>query len=161
MFVLAELVSVIGRTLGHLFNSRAYREPEGGSLDSGMFLPRPLSHTLEQKLLPCVRLLLIVHLAKRDRQIAAGEAKNPRRNLPKAIKRVYIRILIFYIGGTAVIGLLVPSTDPGLNLKDKNAAASPFVIAIKHAGIRGLPSVRLFLQRPCLTKFSLDSRTGH
>lgn len=32
--------------------------------------------------------------------IAAGEAKNPRRNIPKAIKRVYIRILLFYIGGT-------------------------------------------------------------
>ncbi|KAJ6567180.1 amino acid permease [Mycena vulgaris] len=30
--------------------------------------------------------------------IAAGEAKNPRRNLPKAIKRVYIRILLFYMG---------------------------------------------------------------
>lgn len=36
--------------------------------------------------------------------IAAGEAKNPRRNLPKAIRRVYIRILLFYIGGTLVIG---------------------------------------------------------
>jgi len=31
--------------------------------------------------------------------IAAGEAKNPRKNLPKAIKLVYIRILLFYIGG--------------------------------------------------------------
>jgi yeast amino acid transporter len=51
------------------------------------------------------------------------------RNLPKAIKRVYIRILLFYIGGTLIIGLLVPSTDPGLNLEAKNAAASPFVIA--------------------------------
>lgn len=36
--------------------------------------------------------------------IAAGEAKNPRRNLPKAIRRVYIRILLFYIGGTLIIG---------------------------------------------------------
>ncbi|KAF8474307.1 amino acid permease/ SLC12A domain-containing protein [Gautieria morchelliformis] len=73
--------------------------------------------------------------------IAAGEAKNPRKNLPKAIKRVYIRILLFYIGGTLVIGLLVPSNDPGLNLQSKNAAASPFVIAISRAGIKGLPSV--------------------
>ena len=75
-------------------------------------------------------------------QIAAGEAKNPRRNLPKAIKRVYIRILLFYIGGTAVISLLVPSNDPDLNLKTGTAAASPFVIAIQRAGIKGLPSVR-------------------
>ncbi|KIJ51458.1 hypothetical protein M422DRAFT_224084 [Sphaerobolus stellatus SS14] len=73
--------------------------------------------------------------------IAAGEAKNPRRNLPKAIKRVYIRILVFYIGGTTVIGLLVPSNDPGLNLTLQNAAASPFVIAISRAGIKGLPSL--------------------
>jgi amino acid transporter len=78
--------------------------------------------------------------------IAAGEAKNPRRNLPKAIRRVYIRILLFYIGGTLVIGvynstrfcayslgfhlgLLVPSNHPSLNLNTGNAAASPFVIA--------------------------------
>lgn len=76
--------------------------------------------------------------------IAAGEAKNPRRNLPKAIKRVYIRILLFYIGGTTIIGLLVPSNDPRLNLKGAKAhtaAASPFVIAIQAAGIKGLPSV--------------------
>lgn len=73
--------------------------------------------------------------------IAAGEAKNPRRNIPRAIRRVYIRILIFYICGTFIIGLLVPSNDPGLDLKDKNAAASPFVIAITRAGISGLPSL--------------------
>lgn len=76
-------------------------------------------------------------------QIAAGEAKNPRRNLPKAIKRVYIRILLFYIGGTLIIGLLVPSNDPLLNLKATHgtAGASPFVIAIQRAGIKGLPSI--------------------
>jgi amino acid transporter len=73
--------------------------------------------------------------------IAAGEAKNPRRNIPKAIKRVYIRILLFYILGTTVIGLLVPSNNPSLNLKDHDAAASPFVIAIQIAGIKGLPSL--------------------
>lgn len=73
--------------------------------------------------------------------IAAGEAKNPRRNLPKAIKRVYIRILVFYIGGTTVISVLVPSNDPRLKLGSGNASASPFVIAIQNAGIKGLPSV--------------------
>lgn len=73
--------------------------------------------------------------------LAAGEAKNPRKNLPKAIKRVYIRILLFYIGGTFIIGLLVPSDSPSLNLKVQDAAASPFVIAIVRSGIKGLPSV--------------------
>lgn len=73
--------------------------------------------------------------------MAAAESKNPRRNLPKAIRRVYIRLLLFYIGGVFVIGLLVPSNDPLLNINSDNASASPFVIAINQAGIKGLPSV--------------------
>jgi amino acid transporter len=72
--------------------------------------------------------------------IAAGEAKNPRRTLPKAIRRVYIRILLFYIGGTLVIGLLVPSNNPLLKLTS-STARSPFVIAIEAAGIKYLPSI--------------------
>ncbi|KAG2346365.1 hypothetical protein BDR05DRAFT_1057513 [Suillus weaverae] len=72
--------------------------------------------------------------------IAAGEAKNPRRTLPKAIRRVYIRILLFYIGGTLVIGLLVPSNNPLLQL-NSGTAQSPFVIAIETAGIKSLPSI--------------------
>ncbi|KAG1803965.1 amino acid permease/ SLC12A domain-containing protein [Suillus subaureus] len=81
--------------------------------------------------------------------IAAGEAKNPRRNLPKAIRRVYIRILVFYIGGTLVIGLLVPSNNPLLKLSS-NTARSPFVIAVEMAGIKYLPSV----SRTCLSFFT-------
>ncbi|THH11561.1 hypothetical protein EW145_g583 [Phellinidium pouzarii] len=73
--------------------------------------------------------------------IAAGEAKNPRRNLLKAIKRVYIRVIIFYLGGSFIIGLLVASNNVDLDLNSSTAAKSPFVIAIKTAGIKGLPSV--------------------
>ena len=80
--------------------------------------------------------------------VAAGEAKNPRRNLPKAIRRVYIRILLFYIGGVTIIGLLVPSNNKFLNLDTSTAAKSPFVIAINTAGIKGLPSVRILLLHP-------------
>ncbi|KAG2110159.1 amino acid permease [Suillus cothurnatus] len=72
--------------------------------------------------------------------IAAGEAKNLRRTLPKAIRRVYVRILLFYIGGTLVIGLLVPSNNPLLQL-NSGTAQSPFVITIKTAGIKSLPSI--------------------
>jgi amino acid transporter len=81
-------------------------------------------------------------------QIAAGEAKNPRRNLPKAIRRVYIRILLFYIGGVTIIGLLVPSNDPGLSLTSGTAAASPFVIAIRRSGIKVLPGVIILSHMP-------------
>lgn len=40
--------------------------------------------------------------------VTAGEAANPRKTVPKAIRRVFYRILLFYIGGVAVIGLTVP-----------------------------------------------------
>jgi amino acid permease len=76
-------------------------------------------------------------------QTTAGEVKNPRRNLLKAIRRVNIRILLFCIGGVTIIGLLVPSNDPGLKLGSGTAAASPFVIAIKRSGIKFLPGVFL------------------
>lgn len=72
--------------------------------------------------------------------IAAGEAKNPRRNIPRAIKKVYIRILVFYLCGTFVIGLIVPSSAPELRL-GSGIGKSPFVLAIRNAGIPALPSI--------------------
>lgn len=64
-----------------------------------------------------------------------------QKTLPKAIKRVYIRILFFYVLGTFVISLLVSSADPKLNLSSGTAASSPFVIAIVNSGIPALPSI--------------------
>jgi amino acid transporter len=37
--------------------------------------------------------------------VTVGEAENPRKNIPKAIRRTFYRILIFYVGGVFVIGL--------------------------------------------------------
>ncbi|KAH8556566.1 amino acid permease [Umbelopsis sp. PMI_123] len=73
--------------------------------------------------------------------IAAGEASNPRKNLPKAIKKVYIRIVLFYILGTFIIGLICPANDPRLATGSGNAASSPFVIGIETAGIPILPHI--------------------
>ncbi|KAF8837562.1 hypothetical protein BDN67DRAFT_972766 [Paxillus ammoniavirescens] len=73
--------------------------------------------------------------------MAAAEAKDPQRTMPKAVRNVYIRILLFYIAGVFVIGLLVPSNELLLNLNSNNASASPFVIVIEKAGIKGLASV--------------------
>ncbi|TXT16043.1 hypothetical protein VHUM_00546 [Vanrija humicola] len=73
--------------------------------------------------------------------IAAGETQNPRKNVPRAIRNVYIRILLFYILGVFVIGITVPSDDPRLGLNSGTALASPFVIAIQTAGIKVLPTI--------------------
>lgn len=76
--------------------------------------------------------------------VTAGETANPRKALPRAIKMVIFRILVFYIGGVIVIGMLVSPTNPGLVVKGKaakTAAASPFVLAIQSVNINTLPSI--------------------
>ena len=74
--------------------------------------------------------------------VAAGEAENPRVNIPKAIRRVFWRILFFYVLGTLAIGVLVPYNDSKLLGASKNdSASSPWVIAAVNAGVEGLPSI--------------------
>ncbi|KHN99940.1 general amino-acid permease GAP1 [Metarhizium album ARSEF 1941] len=75
--------------------------------------------------------------------LAAAETANPRKSLPTAIKQVFWRISLFYVVALALVGLLVPYTDPRLLGGDSraDARASPFVIAIEEAGIEVLPSV--------------------
>jgi len=72
--------------------------------------------------------------------IAAAEVENPRRNVPRAIRRVFYRILLFYVGGVIVIGWLVPYNDSRL-LGASGTASSPFVIAVQNAQIKALPSI--------------------
>lgn len=73
--------------------------------------------------------------------IAASETKNPRANIKKAVGRVFYRILFFYVVGVLITGMIVPYNDPNLLQSTGNAAESPYVIAMKNAGIRGLPHV--------------------
>ena len=80
--------------------------------------------------------------------VTVGDAQAPRKNIPIAIRRTFFRIVVFYIGGVFVIGLIVPSTNNvssfsrprpifGLtwlqaifvaNKSKAGAAASPFVV---------------------------------
>lgn len=67
--------------------------------------------------------------------LAAAESRNPKKTVPSAIRKVWIRIVVFYILSVLIVGLLVPSNDPRLRLSTGTAASSPFVIAISDAGI--------------------------
>ncbi|GAA6052468.1 hypothetical protein JCM3770_001127 [Rhodotorula araucariae] len=73
--------------------------------------------------------------------IAAGEARNPSRSIPQAIRRISFRIGVFYIASTLAIGLVVASNDPALARNDGTALSSPFVVAIDRVGIQALPSI--------------------
>ncbi|KAI4129040.1 MAG: hypothetical protein LQ338_002456 [Usnochroma carphineum] len=67
--------------------------------------------------------------------ITAGEAGNPRRAVPRAIRQVFWRILIFYVGMMFFIGILIPWNDKRLLGKGSKTAASPLTIALSDARI--------------------------
>ncbi|KAJ5151191.1 Dicarboxylic amino acid permease [Penicillium canariense] len=74
--------------------------------------------------------------------VTVGEAQNPRRAIPRAIKLTFYRILVFYILSVLLVGTLVPYNDeklpynnPKFAKSSSSAAASPFVVAIENSGI--------------------------
>jgi AAT family amino acid transporter len=70
--------------------------------------------------------------------ITAGETRNPSKTIPKTIRNVFWRIIIFYILALFIIGIDIPYNMPGL--KSKSAAVSPFTLVFQQAGSRGAAS---------------------
>lgn len=68
--------------------------------------------------------------------LAAGESADPAKSVPKAIRQVFWRILLFYVFAIFIIGMLIPYTDPSL-LKSgvNNIAISPFTLVFQRAGL--------------------------
>ncbi|KIL37844.1 gamma-aminobutyrate permease [Gordoniibacillus kamchatkensis] len=74
--------------------------------------------------------------------ITAGESENPGRTVPKAIRQVFWRILLFYILAIFVIGALISYNDPVLLSGDVDKIAmSPFTIVFRNAGLAVAASV--------------------
>ncbi|MDN7672459.1 amino acid permease [Burkholderia oklahomensis] len=68
--------------------------------------------------------------------VAAGESENPRTTIPRAVRQVFWRILLFYVLAIFVIGVLVPYTDPNLLKSDvTDVGVSPFTLVFRHAGL--------------------------
>lgn len=68
--------------------------------------------------------------------IVAGESKNPKENVPKAIKQVFWRILLFYMFSILIISLIIPYTDSRLMGGDVDKITmSPFTLVFERAGI--------------------------
>ncbi|EMC94062.1 hypothetical protein BAUCODRAFT_132943 [Baudoinia panamericana UAMH 10762] len=101
--------------------------------------------------------------------VTVGEAQNPRRNVPRAIKLTFWRILIFYICSVFLLGMIVPYNSSQLifaTKKSSSAAASPFVVAIRLAGIHGLPGflnacILIFVFSAANSDLYIGSRTLH
>ncbi|KAL2429102.1 putative amino-acid permease [Exophiala dermatitidis] len=66
--------------------------------------------------------------------LAAGESRNPKKDVPRAINSVVYRILVVYIGMPFFQGLICPSSSPELLNADSVVASSPFTIGFTQAG---------------------------
>ncbi|MEX9974462.1 amino acid permease [Providencia rettgeri] len=74
--------------------------------------------------------------------IAAGESKDPAKNIPKAVRKVFWRILLFYIFAILIISLIIPYTDPNLLRNDvKDISVSPFTLVFENAGLLSAAAV--------------------
>ncbi|KAJ3102912.1 hypothetical protein HDU97_000225 [Phlyctochytrium planicorne] len=65
--------------------------------------------------------------------ITAGEAANPEKSVPRAIKGTFWRIMLFYIGALFFVGLIIPYDDERLGMGD--VQYSPFTLVYETIGI--------------------------
>ncbi|KAG6041489.1 hypothetical protein E4U41_004066 [Claviceps citrina] len=77
--------------------------------------------------------------------MAAGEAENPRKVMPRAYNAVFYRLTAFFVLGALCVGILVPFDDGEMRAAFEHtapgAAGSPYVVAMNRLRIRGLPHV--------------------
>ncbi|GAA0847310.1 amino acid permease [Cupriavidus pauculus] len=68
--------------------------------------------------------------------VAAGESADPARTIPRAVRQVFWRILLFYVLAILIIGILIPYNDPSLLKSDvETVGVSPFTLVFRHAGL--------------------------
>ncbi|HBP40154.1 MAG: amino acid permease [Vreelandella alkaliphila] len=70
--------------------------------------------------------------------IAAGEAVDPARNVPKAIRATLWRLILFFVGTIIVIAALLPQGQAGLS-------ESPFVAVFQRLGVPGAADIMNFV----------------
>ena len=62
--------------------------------------------------------------------VGAGEAKDPGRTVPRALRRIMVRLSLFYIGSMTILVGIVPWDQVGIS-------ESPFVLVYQRIGIPG------------------------
>ncbi|KAI8637803.1 amino acid permease/ SLC12A domain-containing protein [Parasitella parasitica] len=73
--------------------------------------------------------------------ITAGECENPLKQVPRAIRNVFWRIIIFYIGSVFVMGMVIPWDDPRNLNAGSGVTVSPFTIVFEKAGLSSVAHI--------------------
>ena len=123
-FILLGLLAIFG-VLGYQGQETA---PLFGNLTAQGWFP--------EGLFPIFATMLIVNFAFSGTEligVAAGETKDPAKNVPKAINTAIFRLLIFFVGTIVVVTCLLPHQEAGLGAE--GVSSSPFVTVFQHIGI--------------------------
>ena len=70
--------------------------------------------------------------------VAAGETKDPAKNIPRALRSTVLRLLILFVGAIAVIAAIIPWREAGLT-------SSPFVDVFQYVGVPFAPDIMNFV----------------
>jgi len=70
--------------------------------------------------------------------VTAGEAQNPEKTIPRALRSVFWRLSLFYVGAIALVVGLVPWPQAGIDV-------SPFVRAFETVGLPAASSIMNFV----------------
>ncbi|WRT63130.1 uncharacterized protein IL334_000033 [Kwoniella shivajii] len=101
--------------------------------------------------------------------IALGEMSNPRKNVARAVRACFYRVLFLYCGSIFFVGLIVPANSKLLlaaNSNSTNANASPFVVAMSIGGVKVLPHIinaaaLIFVASAANSDAYVNSRTAY
>ncbi|MDT3959303.1 amino acid permease [Staphylococcus kloosii] len=128
IFIIIGLLTIVGIMGGKFVGFDTFTAGQGPIL----------GHGLGGSLLTILGVFLVAGFSFQGTEligITAGESENPERAVPKAIKQVFWRILLFYILAIFVIGMLIPYNSPALMGGESDVATSPFTLVFKNAGL--------------------------
>ncbi len=74
--------------------------------------------------------------------VTSGEAKNPEKSLPRAMRSMVLRLTLFYVIAIAIVVAIVPWTQAGLH---SGVTTSPFVLVFRDVGIPAAAGIMNFV----------------
>ena len=105
----------------------------GNYTELGGFLPNGL-----QGVLLAVTMASFSYIGIEVVAVAAGEAKNPEHTIPRALRTVFWRLGLFYVGGITLLVGILPWNQANLE-------ASPFVTAFQTIGLPAASGIMNFV----------------
>ncbi|PLS14685.1 amino acid permease [Bacillus sp. M6-12] len=105
----------------------------GNLVNNGGFFPNGISGVLMS-----LQMVMFAYLGIEMIGVTAGEVKNPKKSISRAIDTVFWRILIFYVLSLTVIMSIYPWNEIG-------SQGSPFVLTFEKIGIPGAAGIINFV----------------